>query len=90
MITRSNLGNHKYFLYRYKDEKDDYFIHLNRKKYDSLTAQKLPDSVIIKKSMFIKKDKDVSFFFYTWSLPKDNYMRKVQNNNNNNRRVETI
>lgn len=70
----------KYFLYRYKDKNDDYFIHLNRKKYDSLTAQKLPDSVIIKKSMFIKKDKDVSFFFYTWSLPKDNYMRKVQNN----------
>ena len=68
----------KYFLYRYKDKNDDYFIHLNRKKYDSLSALKLPDSIIIKKSMFIKKDKDIKYFFYSLSDPKKNYLRRIK------------
>lgn len=45
----------KYFHFHLKNSKENYFIYLNKKKYDSLIVLKLPDSVIINKSIFFIK-----------------------------------
>lgn len=48
----------QYFFYTYLDRKSNFQkIYLNKKKYDSLTLLKLPDSVIIRQAIYkIKRD----------------------------------
>ena len=40
----------KYFHYRIKNEKEDYFIYLDKKKYDSLVALKSTETIVLKNS----------------------------------------
>lgn len=70
----------KYFHYYLKNKKEDYFIYLNKKKYDSLILLKLPDSIIINNSIYKIKENDSEYFFYSYRDPMEYYFVRYQNN----------
>ncbi|MEG0927817.1 hypothetical protein [Chryseobacterium sp.] len=60
----------QYFHYRIKDGKEDYYIYLNKKKYDSLVVLKPADPTIIKNSTVYNKA-DIGYY-----IIKDNIDQK--------------
>ncbi|MFP3833438.1 hypothetical protein [Chryseobacterium sp. SIMBA_028] len=61
----------KYFHHRIKDENEDYFIYLDKKKYDSLLLLKFTESAVLKKStVYSKTDKG-------YYIIKDNNDQKI-------------
>ncbi len=73
-----NLPN-KYFYYHLKNKKENYFIYLSKKKYDSLLFLKLSDSIIINKSIYRVRNRDSEYYFYSYNDPQEHYYVKYQN-----------